>query len=150
MDAISLNMLLEYLYKKFAVTFVLILMGSFLKQSTLSTKRVNKINIASVISPTIFSSVLLCAISEYLDIPFSLYAVISILVGMWSLKILRLFLDIKFIKKLTVIILKNISGPLNKYTNKLADDIKDEIDESKFEEVPREPSKDDSNSKEKD
>lgn len=126
MDVLTWNILLEYLYKKFAVTFVLSLMGSFLKQSTLGTKKVNRISIASILSPTIFSTVLLCAIIDYLNIPFSVYAVVCVLVGMWSSTILKLFLNIIFIKKLVVLVLKNLSGPLAEYSKKLADELEEE------------------------
>lgn len=131
MDIISINILLEYLYKKFAVTFVLCLMGAFLKQSTLSTKKVNKIRIADIFSPTIFSTILICAISDYLKVSFSVYTVICLLIGMWGSTLFKLFLNAEFMKRLVKIFLKNISGPLAKGAKELAEELEEEEQKEK-------------------
>lgn len=126
MDSIYISLFLEYLYKKFAVTFILCLIGAFLKQSTLNSKKANKIKLGSLFSPTIFSTVLMCAIIDYVDMNFSVYAVVCVLVGMWSSILLKLFLDTKFIKKLVAIVLKKISGPLSEYSDELIEEIEEE------------------------
>lgn len=123
MDSIYLSLFLEYLYKKFAVTFILCLIGAFLKQSTLNSRKAKKINLVSLFSPTIFSTIILCAIIDYVDMNFSIYAVVCVLIGMWSSILLKLFLDTNFIKKVVAIILKKISGPLSKYSDEIIEDI---------------------------
>ena len=127
MDSIYLSLLLEYLYNKFAVTFILCLIGAFLKQSTLnsSSRKVSKIKISSLLSPAIFSTILICAISEYLEVSFSVYAVICVLAGMWSSILLKLFLSISFIKKIVAMLLRNIGGPISKYSKEIAEELDD-------------------------
>lgn len=127
MDSIYLSLLLEYLYNKFAVTFILCLIGAFLKQSTLnsSSRKVSKIKISSLLSPAIFSTILICAISEYLEVSFSVYAVICVLAGMWSSILLKLFLSISFIKKIVAMLLRNIAGPISKYSKEIAEELDD-------------------------
>ena len=129
MDSIYISLFLEYLYKKFAVTFILCLIGAFLKQSTLNSRKAKKIKLLSLFSPTIFSTVLMCAVIDYVDMNFSVYAVICVLVGMWSSILLKLFLDTKFIKRIVAIVLKKVSGPLSEYSNEILKDIEDENDE---------------------
>lgn len=148
MDIISVNILLEYLYKKFAVTFILCLMGAFLKQSTLSTKKVNKLKLIEIISPTIFSTILICAISDYLKVSFSMYAAMCLLIGMWSSVLIKVFLNLKFIKKFVAIIFKNVSGPLAKFA-KYSDDLLEDIEEEEAEEKEKDK-KDDEESDKKD
>ena len=134
MDSIYLSLLLEYLYNKFAVTFILCLIGAFLKQSTLnsSSRKVSKLKISSLLSPAIFSTVLICAISEYLEVSFSVYAVICVLAGMWSSILLKLFLNINIIKKFIAMFLKNIAGPLSKYSEDIVEEL-DDIDKKEKE-----------------
>lgn len=131
MDSIYVSLFLEYLYKKFAVTFILCLIGAFLKQSTLNSKKANKIKLSSLFSPTIFSTILMCAVVDYIEMNFSIYAVVCVLVGMWSSILLKLFLDTKFIKKLVAIVLKKVSGPLSEYSDELIEEIEEEQKEDK-------------------
>ena len=142
MDGIYMSLLLEYLYKKFAVTFILCLIGAFLKQSTLNSRNAKKIRLVSLFSPTIFSTILMCVVIDYIEMDFSLYAVVCVLVGMWSNILLKLFLDTKFIKKLVAIVLKKVSGPLSQYSEELMDEISN--DENEDENVKGESSKKDS------
>ena len=121
MDVISLNILLEYLYKRFVVTFLLCLVGAFIKESTVS----GKMNFLSVLSSTIFSSVLICTLIEYIKVPFSLYAAITLLVGMWSSSLIKLFLNLKFVQSLMKVLVKNISGPASKVLGRMAEEVEE-------------------------
>jgi len=118
MDVISLNILLEYLYKRFVVTFLLCLVGAFIKESTVT----GKISFTKILSSTIFSSVLICVLMDYVEVPFSLFAAITILVGMWSSSLIKLFLNLKFIQSLGKTLIKNISGPAAKVLERMAEE----------------------------
>lgn len=121
MGVVTINMLLEYLYKKFIVTFILCLIGVFVNKSIKASKLEN-INFKKALASTIVASVLVCFIIDIVDLSFSVYIVVSILVGIWSTTILKLIMDIKFIRSLTINILKMFKIPI---TNLLSDTLKD-------------------------
>ena len=122
MDAVSVNILLEYLYKRYIVTFLLCLVGAFIKESTMSTAKVKKISILKILSPSIFSSVLICALSDYMKVPFGVYTGICIVTGMWSYPLVKLFLSIKFIKQILRAALANIGGALGRKLTDISED----------------------------
>ena len=132
MDVVSINILLEYLYKRYIVTFLLCLVGAFIKESTLSTAKVKKISVLRILSPSIFSSVLICALSDYIKVPFSVYTGICVLTGMWSYPVLKLFMSIKFIQKILKAVIANITGPLGKALTDISEDYyKEELEKAK-------------------
>lgn len=132
MDTVSVTILLEYLYNKYLVTFMLCLMGSFMKETMLLSKKYKKINLRKIMLSGFFSSLIVCALTDYVSMTFAVYSVVCVLFGMWGYQLLLLFLNTNFIKKLVSIFLKNISGPLSKYASDLDESIKDiDIDENK-------------------
>lgn len=113
MDIITIGILLEYLYKKFVVTFILCLIGAFIKE-TMNTVRLNKLNATRLLASTVLAAALMCALIDYVKIPFSIYAVISIVSGIWAPTLLKLILNITFMKTLIKNIFKNIKDPVAK------------------------------------
>ena len=69
-----------------------------------------------------FSTVLMCAVKDYIDIAFSVYVLTCVIVGMWSTKIISLVADSKFMGKVTKRLLKSIASPV-------ADAVSDVLDE---------------------
>lgn len=122
MDPVSINILLEYLYKRYIVTFLLCLVGAFIKESTMSTAKVKKISILKILSPSIFSSVLICALSDYMKVPFGVYTGICIVTGMWGSSLVKLFLNIKFIKYLVTTGLAKLGGTLGRKLSDMSEE----------------------------
>ena len=103
MNEFTIDILLEFLYKKFAITFALCFIGAVMRKwmnSRNSTGSNNKKNlVGEVIMSAVFSTFLMCAVADYVntDLHFEVYAILSIILGMWGLQIIKLIMDGKFI-----------------------------------------------------
>ena len=106
MDILTIGMLLEYLYKKFLVSFILALIGSFMKES-LKTAKLKKMDLMKIMVSAIFSSVIICALVDYIKIPFGIYAAVCVIAGMWGYQLLSLALNATFMKKFLCNLFKN-------------------------------------------
>ena len=111
MDVISLSILLEYLYKKFMVTFVLCLIGAIIRES-LNTVKLTKINIKKLLASVVLSSVIMCAIIDYVTIPFSIYAVVCVIFGIWSQTLIKLVMHTKFMTLVIARLFKKFKDPV--------------------------------------
>lgn len=111
MDVISLSILLEYLYKKFMVTFVLCLIGAIIRES-LNTVKLTKIDIKKLLASVVLSSVLMCAIIDYVTIPFSIYAVVCVIFGIWSQTLIKLVMHTKFMTLVIARLFKKFKDPV--------------------------------------
>lgn len=122
MDQLTFTLLLDYIYNRFAVTLVLCSVGVVIKNiiNDISSKR--KVSIGKTVASSMFSTVLMCAVRDYIDIAFSAYVLICLIVGMWSTKIVSLVADSKFMGKVTKRLLKSIANPV-------ADAVSDVLDE---------------------
>ena len=104
MNQFSINILLEFLYK-FAVTLTFCFFGSFLREFLTSkntdSNNKNKFNFGKVIISAIFSSFLMCGGADYLEIELHIevYAIISVILGMWGMGIIKQLMNGKFIYK---------------------------------------------------
>lgn len=130
MNTISVTILLEYIYSKFITTFIMCLMGSFMRETAVLSKKCKKIHISKAILSGFFSSLLVCVVADYIDIPFSMYVVLCVVCGMWGHKLIQLFLTADFIKKILFVLLKNISGPLSKYADDMNETFNDDKNKS--------------------
>ena len=122
MDQLTFTLLLDYIYNRFAVTLVLCSIGVFIKNiiNDISYKR--KVSIGKTVASSMFSTVLMCAVKDYIGIAFSVYVLTCVIVGMWSTKIISLVVDSKFMGKVTKRLLKSIASPV-------ADAVSDVLDE---------------------
>lgn len=111
MDVISLSILLEYLYKKFMVTFVLCLIGAIIRES-LNTVKLTKIDIKKLLASVVLSSVIMCAIIDYVMIPFSIYAVVCVIFGIWSQTLIKLVMHTKFMTLVIARLFKKFKDPV--------------------------------------
>ena len=145
MNQFSIDILLEFLYAKFATTIVFCFFGAFVREyftrrSTDSNgKKSSKFNFGKVMISSIFSTFLLCAAADYvkIDLHIEVYSIIAIVLGMWGMSIIKCIMDAKFIntfitnvgKTLANPILKSIAESLSKTldteTNKNSNDKKD-------------------------
>lgn len=137
MDLISFTVLLEYLYKKFIVTFILCLIGSFIRESLGGSTKITQISPTRITGSAVFGSIIMCALLEYIKVPFSIYACITIVVGIWSPQLLQLVMDANIMKKFTKNLLKQIKDPIAKAIvsteQEIANEIEKDNDEQKEE-----------------
>lgn len=114
MNDITVHILLEFLYNDFAVTFVFCLIGSWIRETLKTTKKDNKskIDIKKIVISTVFSTFLMCACAEYIDLPFSVYAVASIFCGMWGLIFANIVMSGNFITKFLQKFAKKVANPI--------------------------------------
>ena len=103
MNQFSIDILLEFLYK---VTLAFCFFGSFLREfftskNTDSNNKRNKFNFGKVIISAIFSTFLMCGGADYLNLELHIevYAIISVIIGMWGMGIIKQLMNGKFIYK---------------------------------------------------
>ena len=121
MNEFSLDILLEFLYNKFAITIVFCLFGSFVKEYvtcriTGSNGKKGSFNGWKVIISAIFSTILVCVAADYISIALHIevYMLISVIVGTWGFEILKCIIDKKFISTFFGSISKSITDPILK------------------------------------
>lgn len=118
MNDITVDILLEFLYNHFAVTFIFCLIGSLIRETTRSTTSKDKeskmLDIKRIVTSTVFSTFLMCACVEYIDLPFSVYAITSVFCGMWGLVIINCAMSGKFMSKFINTFAKKITNQLVK------------------------------------
>lgn len=133
MNSISFAMLLEYLYQKFIVTFILCLIGSFIKESIGGTTKPTRLNPLRILVSALFASILMCAVVDYIDLPFSIYALIAVVVGIWSPQLLQTVMNAKVMKRFTKNLFKQVSDPIAKAAVATAEELekKEKEEESK-------------------
>lgn len=113
MDQLSIALLLDYLYNKFAITFVFSLVGTSIKDiAVVSKTNTARFKLKTLVATSTFSTIVLCAIGEYFKVSFSIYALICVLGGMWSNKVLQMATNNKFMSKFLANLLKRISSPI--------------------------------------
>lgn len=127
MSDITVDILLEFLYNHFAVTFVFCLVGSWIRESTRSTmskdKKSKMLDIKRIVTSTVFSTFLMCACAEYIDLPFGVYAITSVFCGMWGLVIVNFAMSGKFMSKFISNFAKKLTGPILKSAVESASEI---------------------------
>ena len=122
--------LLNYLYNDFAVSFVICLCGSLIRDAIDTYKNNTKINIRILTVYSVFSTILLCAIRAYMNMDFNIYIFICILIGMWSNSIVNTFTNSKIVLLLLKKLLKNIKDPVAKAISDTTEEIEKDKKES--------------------
>lgn len=123
MDQLTFTLLLDYLYSNFAVTFILSIIGVVIRLVVKNVGAKQRISIGRFVASAVFSTILLCALRNYVDIDFSVYVFLCIVVGMWSPNIVSVVLDSKFMANLLKKYLKGVFEPIAK---SLSDALEDE------------------------
>lgn len=123
---------LEYLYDKFAVTFILCIVGVFIKECIGNVRRNKKFKVKRILSSVIVSTAIMCAIGSNLSLSFEWYALVNILFGAWSNSIASFVLSSKFMTKYIPKFLHNLANPIAKtIADVLEDDDNDKKDSKK-------------------
>lgn len=106
MEEFTFTLLLDYLYHRFSITFILTMLGVVIRILMSSVSSKQKVSIGEVLASTMFSTILMCAIAEAIQIAFTLYVLICVVAGMWNTKIVNLAMNSKFMTKLVTKYLK--------------------------------------------
>ena len=122
MNQFSIDILLEFLYNKFATTFMFCLFGSFVREyltnikTDSNSKKYGNFNPGKVVISAVFSTILMCACADYVnvDLHIEVYAIISVVLGMWGLSIMKGILDKKIVNTFLKSVVKLINNPLFK------------------------------------
>lgn len=116
-NTITLYGLLDYLYNRFAVTYLLCFLGVVIGQSLNIFTNKNKIpkptNAFNISMQGALVTVILCALQDYITIKsMSTYVFLCTFLGIWSPFITKAITNIKVVKALIVNISKHIKDPL--------------------------------------
>lgn len=131
MEQFTFTLLLDYIYNKFALTFLITILGVVIRTLMSNVSAKQKVSIGKVLASTVFSTILMCAIRELIPFTFTVYVLVCVIVGMWSMKIVSLVMDSKFMTKFISKYLKSIAGPVAKSLSDALDDENDNVDEEK-------------------
>ena len=137
MDDISINVLLAFLYNRFAATFIWCFFGSCAREVFLPTRKKNKlVNLNRIIISTVFSTILMCTVADYIDLSFSAYILLNIICGMWGMMFIQLIVNENFVTKLLLKLVDRIPSPVLKetaktFTDELGSNEKEESKEDK-------------------
>lgn len=135
MNDTSVDILLEFLYNQFAVTFIFCLIGSCIREGTRSVtskdKKSKMLSIKRIVTSTVFSTFLMCACAEYIDLPFSVYAITSVFCGMWGLVIVNIAMSGKFVGKFIAKTSKKITNSIIKNAVESASELLEEEEKDK-------------------
>lgn len=131
MEQFTFTLLLDYLYHRFSVTFILTMFGVVIRILMSSVNYKQKVSIGKVLASTMFSTILMCAISELVAFAFTVYVLVCALAGMWSMKIVSLGLNSKFMTKVISKYLKFIAGPFAKSISDALEEENNNVEMSK-------------------
>ena len=131
-DTITVDILLEFLYNEFAVTFVFCFLGSCIRSISQTKKQdeSKSFNVKRIVISTIFSTLLMCTFTEYIDLQFEVYAFASFFCGLWGLQLCKIAMNIKFIDKFLKVIAKSVGNSIIKGASESASEILDEQENS--------------------
>lgn len=144
MNTLTLSVLLEYIYDKFLVTFILCLIGASARE-IMNTVKLHKIHIERMMISVIISSAIMCAILDYIELHFSIYVFVCIFTGLWSKAVLELLMNSKFVLRILSSITGTMKDPISKATTEI---MSEELKKSSTE--TKEKNKDTSDNSEKD
>ena len=112
MDNINITILLDFLYNKYAVTFLMCLIGALVGTIArqIKTKKLKILSLGKAFIYAGFLSLILCCIADLVKgITFSIYAVICVFAGIWEEPIVSRILNNEFISHLVNNIIKIFS-----------------------------------------
>lgn len=126
MDSLSIYLLLDYLYNEFAVTFILSVIGVSIREIVGNINEKRKIHIGRVMVSSLFSTVAMCALGDYVHFNFSLYALVCVIFGMWSIKIVSFVLTSRFANAVMKSVAKNAPGVASDIVKSAMEDEEDD------------------------
>lgn len=151
----SIDMLLEFLYDKFAFTFVFCLFGSIVKEyiSFKNTKKDSNnkkfFNIGKSIIVAAFSTIMMCAATEYIDFHIGIYVLLSMLLGLWGYDIIMCLINENLLRNFLSSLAKHVTNPLLKSVAESTSETIKEDEEKDSSETKKEDDKKESSNENK-
>lgn len=149
MDSTQPYLLLEYIYNRFLVPFILVLLGSVLAE-VLSHRKRTKVNITHLLSNAIIFTIFTAALSTaQKNITFEAYVAICVLVGIfsWKFKLIKLLFDKTLMLSIIGKLLKMCTEPMAKAASITLEEI-EKSESSKKKTTNKKPPDDNSNNNE--
>lgn len=124
MNGMYINLLLDYLYNRFAVTFCMCFIGALCSEISNAINKRTGIDIKKVLISALFGTVLMCAAADYFRIDsFSIYVVMCFAIGVWGYSIFSQVRNSNvafiFIKNL----FKTLKDPISKSLSKTVEEL---------------------------
>lgn len=110
MDSFTSSILLEYFYE-YSVTFILSIIGISIKELMVTNtdiRTIKKINIPRMIVSSVICSFVICAAIEYMHMPFGVYVLICVIVGIWSEVLVNIILNKNIMSKIALKVAKTV------------------------------------------
>lgn len=136
-ELITISGLLDYLYSRFAVTYIMCFLGVIISKVLKITVTGNKnkpitINGLRLVSQGALITVIMCAAQDYLRIKsFNLYVLVCVFTGIWSPAVVRAISDMKLVKMFIVNISRKAKDPIVSAVGETIDQIDELNDENK-------------------
>lgn len=124
----SFSLFLDYLFNQFITTFILSIIGVLIREILGQVnKPKQKMNLLKLILTTFFVTVMACAIQEYVNLKFSIYALLVIVLSSQSGRLITLLMNGKLVSS---IILKLFKRSASKVVANVADEISKSLEEN--------------------
>ena len=127
---ISVDTLLKLL-SEFAITSIFCGLGAWIQAIAKSSKSRKKIDFKEIIASVVFSTSLMCSCAQYLSFTSELYALVSMICGMWGKNFINLLVNEKFIQNFFNNITKVITAPFVKEVVRTAAEVMESEDKAK-------------------
>ena len=138
-ELITISGLLDYLYSRFAVTYLMCFLGVIISKVLKITISMDKkkpvtLNVLSLALQGALITVIICAAQDYLRVKsFNLYVMICVFAGIWSPVIIQAITNIKLVKMFIVNITKKAKDPIVSAVGETIDQIEDLDNDNKQE-----------------
>lgn len=116
-ELITISGLLDYVYNRFAVTYLMcflgVIIGYFLKIASKDLKQLAPANAIGLALQGVLVTVIICALQDFIEIKsFNMYVLYCIFLGIWSPVVVKILTNIKIIKKFIVNFGKKAKDPI--------------------------------------
>jgi hypothetical protein len=135
--------LLDYVLNRFLIVFMLCILGSLTRDVYDTILHLTPISIKQILISSISSTVVLCAVFEYVAFNIATCVLVCFCAGIWSFKFLEILMNWEYVKTFLSHILKNTKTVVgtslsetieeinDKSSNREANKEKDNIDNEK-------------------
>ena len=126
MQEYSTIVILQWLYERYLIVFLLCFLGSFIRDVFDTIVSLSKIDIRKILVSTVFCSIIDTAILDNLSMDIGVYVAICVFTGMWSYDIMRYATNFKFILRFLKYFAKSFMGAAGKSFSDTINDLDDD------------------------
>ena len=106
MEHTNFKDLLDFFYNRFLISFIICIFGSFSRDICDTMKHHTKINVTKILLTSFFGTILMCMITDMVDISFGTFVFITYVLGLWSFQLFDLITNNKVIKTIAILFTK--------------------------------------------